>query len=203
MPDVTHGDRGLRPALLACCLAALLAGCAASSGDDAAARATTAAATTGPALTTPDRAGEWTRVTTETAQDNAEAYLTRAAEEAEPGVTPLFAEYERADGGTLAYLGFNIDPGSEAGERVATTPQVVVDVALADSGIQDRQALDPGPQGGALACGTLPPEYEVDGLTCAWAGDTTSAQVTVVAPGLDYETAAALTRDFRAAVTDG
>ncbi len=159
-------------------------------------------ASTSRTLITPDAAGEWTRVTTDAAQDNEKAYLIRAEEGAEPGITPLFAEYERADGATLAYLGFNVDPDSAYGRKHAETPEVVVDVALADAGIEERQAMDAGELGGALACGTLPPEYQVDGLTCAWADDMTSAQVTLVVPNLDYETAAALARDFRDAVTD-
>jgi len=79
---------------------------------------------------------------------------------------------------------------------------VAVDVTLANAGIQDRQALDAGELGGALACGTLPEEYQVDGLTCAWADATTTAQVTLVVPELDYDKAAELTREFRDAVTD-
>jgi hypothetical protein len=102
----------------------------------------------------------------------------------------------------MAFLGFNVERDSAYGERLASSPEVEVDVALADAGIEDRQAMDAGVLGGALACGTLPPEYEVDGLTCAWADATTSAQVTLVVPQLDYEEAAALTREFRDAVTE-
>ncbi len=199
-----HGDRALGCALLAVLLP-VLAGCGGSDGADVKARddvASTSAAPDVPTLVTPDTAGEWSRVTTDAAQDNAAAYLIRAEEDAEPGTTPLFAEYERADGATMAFLGFNVDPNSEAGAQLVTRPEVVVDVALADAGISDRQALDAGELGGALACGTLPPEYGVDGLTCAWANATTSAQVTLVVPNLDYEAAGMLTRDFRDAVTE-
>ena len=66
----------------------------------------------------------------------------------------------------------------------------------------DRQALDAGDPGGALSCGTLPAEYQVDGLTCAWADETTSPQATLVVPEPDYDEAALLTREFREAVTD-
>ncbi len=204
MPGVKHGDRTLRGDLLAVLLP-VIAGC--GGADDAKSRDPEADGSTSPAvgqptLVTPDTAGDWSRVTTDAAQDNAEAYLIRAEEDAEPGTTPLFAEYERADGATLAFLGFNVDPDSEAGAQHLERPEVVVDVALADAGISDRQALDAGEVGGALACGTLPPEYGVDGLTCAWANATTSAQVTLVIPDLDYEAAGMLTRDFRDAVTD-
>jgi hypothetical protein len=204
MPGVRHGDRTLGCALLALAIP-LLAGCG-GSGDtgtkdpgDAASSSTVADIAT---LITPDTAGEWTRVTSDAAEENAKAYLIRAEEEAEPGTTPLFAEYERADGATMAFLGFNVDPGSAAAEQLLARPEVVVDVALADAGITDRQALESGEVGGALACGTLPPEYGVDGLTCAWANPTTWAQVTIVIPGLDYEVAGGVTRDFRDAVTD-
>jgi hypothetical protein len=180
----------------------LLVGCGGSSAEDSASAPTTEAVAANTSLITPDSAGEWTRVTTDAAQDNAEAYLIRAAEGAEPGTTPLFAEYERDDGATMAFLGLNVDPESAYGVRLADAPEVEVDVALADAGIEDRQALDAGELGGALACGTLPAEYQVDGLTCAWAGDGTSAQVTLVVPRLDYEEAARLTREFRDAVTD-
>ncbi|HWM74833.1 MAG TPA: hypothetical protein VNQ53_13870 [Nocardioides sp.] len=199
MPDVRYGDRTLGCALLAL-MPVLLVGCGGADGDPGT-TATTAEATL-PTLTTPDSAGDWSRVTTSAAEDNAEAYLIRAEEEAEPGATPLFAEYQRDDGATLAYLGFNVDPASAYADRLADTPEVVVDVTLADAGIEDRQALDAGDLGGALACGTLPDEYGVDGLTCAWADETTSAQVTLVVPALDYEEAATLTREFRDAVTD-
>jgi hypothetical protein len=196
MPAVRHGDRALGRALLA--LAALpLVGCG-SGGEDAAGASTTAAAATQRSLITPDSAGDWTRVTTDAAQDNAKAYLIRAEEDAEPGTTPLFAEYARPDGATMAFLGFNVEPDSAYGEQLDESPEVAVDIALADAGIEDRQALDAGELGGALACGTLPP----DGLTCAWADDTTSAQVTLVVPGLNYEDAATLTREFRDAVTE-
>jgi hypothetical protein len=203
MPEVRHGDRTLGCALLALLLP-LVAGCGGSEGagaTDPDASASIAAADY-PTLITPDSAGEWSRVTTDAAQDNAKAYLIRAEEDAEPGTTPLFAEYERADGATLAFLGFNVEPESTTGEQLAAKPEVVVDVALADAGITDRQALEADEVGGALACGTLPPEYGVDGLTCAWANATTSAQVTLVIPGLDYEAAGVLTREFRDAVTD-
>ena len=179
----------------------LLAGCGAGADDDPSTKATPAAATL-PTLITPDSAGEWSRVTTDAAQDNAEAYLIRAEEEAQAGTTPLFAEYERDDGATLAFLGFNVDPTSEYADQLVDTPEVVVDVTLADAGIEDRQALDAGELGGALACGTLPTEYHVDGLTCAWADETTSAQVTLVVPELDYDEAAVLTQAFREAVTE-
>jgi len=183
--------------------APLLGGCGGTGAEESAAEAaTTTSAETRATLVTPDTAGPWTRVTTDAAEDNAKAYLIRAEEQARPGATPLFAEYERADGSTLAFLGFNVDPDSPAGEELADHPEVVVDVALADAGIADRQALDAGERGGALACGVLPAEYSVDGLTCAWADDTTSAQVTLVVPGLDYEEAAQLTREFREAVTE-
>ena len=204
MPGVRDGDRTLGCALLAL-LFPLLAACGGSDGADTEGPdddASTSAAVDFPTLVTPDSAGEWTRVTTDAAQDNAEAYLIRAEEDAEPGTTPLFAEYERADGATMAFLGFNIDPESAAGAQLATKPEVVVDVALADAGITDRQALDADEVGGALACGTLPPEYGVDGLTCAWANATTSAQITLVVPDLDYEAAGMLTREFRDAVTE-
>ena len=199
MPDVRHGDRTLGCALLALS-PVLLVGCG-EGADDPSTKATPAAATL-PTLITPDSAGDWHRVTTDAAQDNAEAYLIRAQEEAQPGTTPLFAEYARDDGATLAYLGFNVDPTSAYAEQLADTPEVVVDVALADAGIEDRQALDAGDLGGALACGTLPAEYQVEGLTCAWADETTSAQVTLVVPELDYDEAGLLTREFREAVTD-
>ncbi len=198
MPDVRYGDRTLGCALLAL-TPLLLVGCG-GADDDPGTKAMTAGAVL-PTLITPDSAGEWNRVTTDAAQDNAEAYLIRAEEEAEPGMTPLFAEYERDDGSTLAYLGFNVDPTSAYAERLET-PEVVVDIALADAGIGDRQALDAGDLGGALACGTLPDEYGVEGLTCAWADEATSAQVTLVVPELDYDEAAELTLDFREAVTD-
>lgn len=199
MPGVRHGDRALGRALLALVVLSLV-GC--GSGDEDAAGAATTAAATQRTLIIPDDAGEWSRVTTDAAQDNAKAYMIRAEEDAEPGTSPLFGEYERNDGATLAFLGFNVDPDSAFGERLADAPEVEVDVALADSGIEDRQAMDAGELGGALACGTLPPEYGVDGLTCAWADDTTSAQVTLVVPRLDYEEAAELAREFRDAVTD-
>ena len=200
MADVRHGDRALGRALLALVVLPLV-GCGPGDEDAAGASATEAAATQR-TLVIPDSAGEWSRVTTDAAQDNAKAYLIRAEEDAEAGTSPLFAEYERDDGATMAFLGFNVDPDSAYGERLADAPEVEVDVALADAGIEDRQAVDAGELGGALACGTLPPEYGVDGLTCAWADDTTSAQVTLVVPRLDYEEAAELAREFRDAVTD-
>ena len=86
-----------------------------------------------PTLITPDSAGEWSRVTTDAAQDNAEAYLIRAEEEAEPGLTPLFAEYVRDEGSTLAYLGLDVDPPVRTPSGWQP-PQVVVDIALADAG---------------------------------------------------------------------
>jgi hypothetical protein len=190
----------LGPALLSLA-ALLLVGCGGADEADPDDRATAVAAADQPTLITPDGAGAWSRVTSDAAQDNAKAYLIRAEEEAQPGTTPLFAEYERDDGATMAFLGLNVDPESEYGASLAEAPEMVVDVALADAGIEDRQALDAGELGGALACGTLPPEYGVDGLTCAWADDTTTAQVTLVVPRLDYEEAAILTRDFREAVT--
>ena len=203
MPEVRHGDRALGRALLAL-VVLFLAGCGGNGADpkEPEAAGSTSGAADHPTLIAPDTAGDWTRVTSDAAQDNAEAYLIRAEEDAEPGTTPLFAEYERDDGATMAFLGFNVDPDSEAGAELVANPEVVVDVALSDAGITDRQALEADEVGGALACGTLPPEYGVDGLTCAWANATTSAQVTLVIPDLDYEEAGMLTREFRDAVTD-
>ncbi len=195
--DVRHGDRTLGCALLALA-PVLLVGCGAEA-DDPGAKATPEAAT----LDYPrQRGGVDDGATTDAAQDNAKAYLIRAGRRPSRGTAPLFAEYERDDGATLAYLGFNVDPTSAYADQLADTPEVVVDVALADAGILDRQALDAGELGGALACGTLPAEYQVDGLTCAWADETTSAQVTLVVPELGLREAAVLTRAFREAVTD-
>jgi hypothetical protein len=196
-----HGDLGPGRALLVVTVAVLGAGC--SSDAKVPADAAPSSTSTGvPTLVTPDDAGEWTRVTTDAARDNAEAYLIRAEEEVPDGTTPLFAEYQRDDGATLAFLGFNVEPDSAHGRELAESPEVAVDVALADAGILDRQALDAGDLGGALACGTLPPEYGVDGLTCAWADATTTAQVTLAVPDLDYDEAGALTLEFREAVTE-
>jgi hypothetical protein len=202
MPGVRHGDRALGRVLLAVVAALLVVGCGGSGEESPGSAQTVQAAASSRTLVTPDSAGEWTRVTTDAAQDNAKAYLIRAEEESEAGATPLFAEYARDDGATMAFLGFNVDPASALGERQAESPEVAVDVTLANAGIQDRQALDAGELGGALACGTLPEEYQVDGLTCAWADATTTAQVTLVVPELDYDKAAELTREFRDAVTD-
>lgn len=196
-----HGDRGPGRALLVVTLAVLAAGCS-SDAEPAADPEPTPTPTGVPMLVTPADAGEWARVTTDAALDNAEAYLIRAEEEVTAGTTPLFAEYERDDGATLAFLGFNVEPDSAYGRELAESPEVAVDVALADAGILDRQALDAGDLGGALACGTLPPEYGVDGLTCAWADATTTAQVTLAVPDLDYDEAGALTREFREGVTE-
>jgi len=196
------GRRRWRWALLSATALLLLAGCGGSEESDPGDRVTTAAASDHATLETPDSAGDWTLVTTDAAQDNEQAYLMRAEEDARPGATPLFAEYARDDGATLAFLGFNVDPDSAYGEELADSPDMVVDVQLADAGIEDRQAMDAGDLGGALGCGTLPEEYGVAGLTCAWADDTTTAQVTLVVPELGYDEAARLTGEFREAVTD-
>ena len=47
------------------------------------------------------------------------------------------------DGATMAFLGFNVDPTSAYGERLADTPEVVVDVALADAGSRTARRWTP------------------------------------------------------------
>ena len=203
MPDVNHGDRRLGPALLALA-ALLLVGCAGSDERGPVIDgATTAAADDQPTLVTPDSAGEWSRVTSDAAQDNAKAYLIRAEEEAEPGTSPLFAEYERDDGATMAFLGLNVDPGSEYAASARRGPGD--GRRRGARGRRDRRTARPStPESSAVPWRAAPCHRSTASTASPVPGRTRArtAQVTLVVPQLDYEEAARLTRDFREAVTD-
>ena len=166
---------------------------AAHEADDPGAKATPAAAML-PTLTTPDSAGEWSRVHHRRGPGQRRGVPDPGGGGGPAGTTPLFAEYERDDGATLAYLGFNVDPTSAYADQLADTPRWSSTWLSPTPASWTDRRWTPVSSGGALACGTLPAEYQVDGLTCAWADETTSAQVTLVVPELDYDEAAVLTR---------
>uniref|UniRef100_UPI001967EDB7 hypothetical protein n=1 Tax=Nocardioides sp. SYSU D00038 TaxID=2812554 RepID=UPI001967EDB7 len=149
-------------------------------------------------LDTPRTAGGWTL-------DRTPAGRARAAEQVaavgDIGALVVFAEYARAAGGALAFLGLVPDPDSELGRELAR-PRTALAGYLASAGVPRPTFADAGALGGALACAAVTAPRVTDQLTsCGWADATTLGVVTYAIEGLSLPAAAELTRDFRQHVT--
>lgn len=150
-------------------------------------------------LGTPASAAGWTLVETDETAANGRAYLQRT--EQTGAQDAVYGEYQREDGTELlAFMGFT--PFDDLREEVIDSPtDAVRDVLLGSSGADEVVGSSAGPLGGGLACVTAAPRLPGGMVLCGWVDGSTIGQVTFSVSDLTADEAAALTREFRAAVT--
>lgn len=131
----------------------------------------------------------------ERARVTAEATVKRQVEGVEALVMGQYAEPGKAP--SVAFVGINVVPGSQADDDITESPDEAVLNYLAGAGVRARKALPPGPLGGAMMCGWITVESG-HGYTCAWATSGVIGVVTFVGGITGFDHAAKRTREFRA-----
>ncbi len=152
-------------------------------------------------LAAPERAGDWTLQTGPSAEEQ-EAELRKRIGRADESLRAVYGEYRRPGDDVLVYNGINVSVDSDLARELIGRPEAALDDYLDGTGITDVVDVVPGDLSGAMACGTLPRlgPY-VDLIVCGWADSGGIGTATYRIDGINTESAARTTRDFRAAVT--
>lgn len=152
-------------------------------------------------LVAPAQAGPWTLQTGESA-DEQEAELQRRILGADPSLEAVYGEYRRGGDDVLVYNGINVTVDSDLARELVGRPEDALGDYLDGTGITDVVAVPAGELSGAMACGTVPRlgPY-VDLIVCGWADSGGIGTATYRVDGINQESAAETTRDFRADVT--
>ncbi|CAN5511441.1 hypothetical protein BH11ACT8_BH11ACT8_15600 [soil metagenome] len=152
-------------------------------------------------LLAPEQAGSWKRQSS-SAIDARAGDLREQVARADEGLVTVYGEYRRPGGDLLIYNGLNAGKESVMVEELIGDPESALRDYMEQTGIDDVDFLAPGDLGGALACGTVPQMGPyVDLPVCGWADSAGIGRVTYRVDGINADTAAGLTRDFRGEVT--
>jgi len=105
---------------------------------------------------------------------------------------------------SLYYAGLTVTGDSANGVELARSPAGAIEGYLGGAGVVGLRELDPGPLGGALACGRFEAGGSSGNVACGWADASTLGSLTFLGddPGaarLTLEEAALITVDFRGA----
>ncbi|MAS54555.1 MAG: hypothetical protein OSB43_07020 [Nocardioides sp.] len=152
-------------------------------------------------LVAPEQAGPWTLQTGAGPQAQ-EAELRERLLRADETLEPVYGQYRRAADDILVYNGINVPASTDLARELVGTPEDALRDYLDGTGIVDVVDLPPGDLSGAMACGTIPRlgPY-VDLVVCGWADSGGIGTATYRVDGINLESAAETTRDFRADVT--
>lgn len=152
-------------------------------------------------LIAPAQAGAWTLQTGESA-DEQEAELRSRILRADASLEAVYGEYRRPGDDVLVYNGINVSVDSDLARELVGRPDEALRDYLDGTGVTDVVEVPAGELSGAMACGTVPRlgPY-VDLNVCGWADSGGIGTATYRVDGINQESAAETTRDFRAEVT--
>ena len=152
-------------------------------------------------LVAPDRAGAWTLQKNASA-DEQEAELRDRILRADDSLEAVYGDYRRGGDDVLVYNGINVTTDSDLARELIGRPDAALDDYLAGTGITDVVEVPAGDLRGAMACGTFPRlgPY-VDLIVCGWADSGGIGTAIYRVDGINQESAAETTREFRAEVT--
>jgi|GEM_PF-3327063 len=152
-------------------------------------------------LVAPKQAGLWT-LQTGAGPEAQEAELRERLLRADETLEPVYGQYRRSADDILVYNGINVPASTDLARELVGTPEDALRDYLDGTGIVDVVEVPAGDLSGAMACGTIPRlgPY-VDLLVCGWADSGGIGTATYRVDGINLESAAQTTRDFRADVT--
>jgi hypothetical protein len=152
-------------------------------------------------LVAPEQAGLWT-LQTGAGPEAQEAELRERLLRADETLEPVYGQYRRSADDILVYNGINVPASTDLARELVGTPEDALQDYLDGTGIVDVVEVPAGELSGAMACGTIPRlgPY-VDLLVCGWADSGGIGTATYRVDGINLESAAETTRDFRADVT--
>lgn len=152
-------------------------------------------------LVAPERAGEWT-LQHGPGSDEQEAELRERTGRADESLEAVYGDYRRGGDDMLVYNGIKVTNDSDLARELIGRPEATLDGYLEATGITDVEPVEAGDLRGAMACGTYPRlgPY-VDLIVCGWADSGGIGTAIYRVDGINRESAAETTREFRAAVT--
>ncbi|MGA8845043.1 MAG: hypothetical protein WB471_00320 [Nocardioides sp.] len=152
-------------------------------------------------LTAPAQSGPWA-LQSGAGADNQEAVLRDRILRADESLEAVYGLYRGTADDILVYNGINVTVDSDLARELVARPQDALRDYLDGTGITDVVDVAPGDLSGAMACGTVPRlgPY-VDLIVCGWADSGGIGTATYRVDGINPESAAETTRQFRADVT--
>lgn len=152
-------------------------------------------------LVAPAQSGPWT-LQSGAGADEQEADLRERILRADASLEAVYGQYRGTGDDILVYNGINVTVDSDLARELVGRPQEVLRDYLDGTGITDVIDVPAGDLSGAMACGTVPRlgPY-VDLNVCGWADSGGIGTATYRVDGINVESAAETTRDFRADVT--
>ncbi len=152
-------------------------------------------------LAAPERAGAWV-LQKNAGTDEQEAELRDRILRADDSLEAVYGDYRRGGDDVLVYNGINVTTDSDLARELIGQPEAALGDYLEGTGITDVVEVPAGEMRGAMACGTYPRlgPY-VDLIACGWADSGGIGTAIYRVDGINQESAAETTREFRAEVT--
>lgn len=152
-------------------------------------------------LEAPAQSGPWA-LQSGAGTDNQEAVLRARILRADESLEAVYGLYRGIGDDILVYNGINVTVDSDLARELVGRPQDALRDYLDGTGITDVVEVPAGDLSGAMACGTVPRlgPY-VDLIVCGWADSGGIGTATYRVDGINPESAAETTREFRADVT--
>jgi hypothetical protein len=148
----------------------------------------------GSTLWIPDRAGSWTLVDNPGARERERELLDRWATLADE-MSVAYGEYRR---GTtyVRFRAYNSNPGSAFGAELRQLPAATIRDYMSAAHVRSPRFVDSGNSAVSMACGEVAQTH--GGLTlCVWADAASLGSTVWIAPDVNIDRAANLTRSFR------
>ena len=152
-------------------------------------------------LVAPAQSGPWA-LQSGRGVDEQEAELRDRILKADESLEAVYGQYRGTGDDILVYNGINVTVDSGLARELIGRPKAALLDYLTGTGITDVVDVPAGELSGAMACGKVPRlgPY-VDLIVCGWADSGGIGTATYRVDGINVESAAQTTRDFRADVT--
>ncbi len=152
-------------------------------------------------LVAPAQSGPWV-LQSGRGVDEQEAELRNRILNADESLEAVYGQYRGAGDDILVYNGINVTVDSGLARELIGRPEAALLDYLTGTGITDVAEVPAGDLSGAMACGTVPRlgPY-VDLIVCGWADSGGIGTATYRVDGINVESAAQTTREFRADAT--